>query len=119
MPEPRSFEDFWPDYLLAHSHPLTRIVHLAGTVVSIASFAAGLLLLNPWLPVAGLAVAYAVAWLSHALIEGNMPKTFSHPIWSLRADVAMLGLALRGRLKSEIDRIAGERRHTAAAPSRP
>lgn len=114
MREPQSFEEFWPKYLLAHSHPLTRAVHLAGTIVSIAFIVAGIMFLIPWLPVVGVAIAYAAAWLSHALIERNIPKTFSHPLWSLRADVTMLGLALRGQLQAEIDRVTGERQAAAS-----
>lgn len=112
----QTFEEFWPNYLLAHSHPLTRTLHIAGTLVCIVLVCLGLVLLNPWLPLIGVMVAYATAWISHALVEGNMPKTFSNPLWSLRADIAMLKLAVLGELQGEIDKASKNQR--PASPSR-
>ena len=36
MTRPSSFEEFWPDYLRAHSDPRSRALHIAGTAAGIA-----------------------------------------------------------------------------------
>jgi hypothetical protein len=65
------------------------------------------LTLNPaWLlldPVVG----YGPAWVGHFVFEHNKPATFQHPIWSLRGDFKMYGLALRGKMHAEVERICG------------
>lgn len=33
-PDPASFEEFWPFYLSQHMHPVTRAVHVAGTLTA-------------------------------------------------------------------------------------
>ena len=93
----RRFEEFWPYYVAMHSRPLTRWIHLvgtlsgtAGTALAIVSGTWGLL---PALPVLG----YGAAWPAHWLVERNNPASFGHPAWSLRGDVTMIGRMLRGR----------------------
>lgn len=113
---PQTFEEFWPDYLSAHSRPLTRALHIAGTLACIVLVCLGLIVLNPWLPVAGLLIAYATAWISHTLVEGNVPKTFSNPMWSLRADITMLKLALLGKLQDEINKVSESRPPVSRRP---
>lgn len=108
MNTPTSFEEFWPDYLRAHANPLTRTLHLGGTAVGLGSVALAMVTRKPRIAVAGLASAYAAAWAGHLLVEGNVPKTFSNPLWSLRADLRMLRLALKGTLAAEAKRIGGD-----------
>lgn len=100
-----SFEEFWPYYVGEHRHPVNRALHYVGTSVAIGTVAAAVVTANPlWLvatPIAG----YGFAWAGHYLVEGNRPATFKHPLWSLRGDFKMLGLALRGQMGAEVTRL--------------
>lgn len=108
MTNPTSFDEFWPQYLRAHSHPTTRALHIGGTAVGLGCAALFLATGRPRWAVAGLVTAYAAAWAGHALVERNVPKTFSHPFWSVRGDFRMLRLALKGKLSKEVAHVAAE-----------
>jgi len=101
-----TFEQFWREYLEAHKHPATRGIHIAGTAAALLGIALSIVTFDPTFLVGGIILAYAAAWLSHAFVERNAPKTFSHPAWSLRADLRMLALATRGQLQAEMERHA-------------
>ena len=34
--EPQTFDEFWPEYLAAHSNVRTRVMHVAGTLLGLA-----------------------------------------------------------------------------------
>lgn len=87
---------------------MTRAVHIGGTAVAVACVALSVLTLEPALLFVGVLAAYGAAWISHALIESNAPKTFSHPVWSLRADLRMLRLAIAGKLREEMAKHGAE-----------
>jgi hypothetical protein len=106
--QPASFEEFWPDYLRAHSSPVTRALHVGGTAAGLAFAGLAVATGKPRYVAAGLLSAYAAAWAGHALVEGNVPKTFSHPLWSLRGDLRMLRLALQGRLAAAVEKTRSE-----------
>lgn len=118
MEDTSTFDDFWPHYVHAHRNPVNRALHYAGTSAAIGSVAAAALTLNPaWLllaPVAG----YAPAWVGHFVFEKNKPATFEHPLWSLRGDLKMFSMALRGKMRAEVERVCGgdlDAAHTHAA----
>lgn len=102
-----SYDEFWPHYVHAHRNPVNRALHYAGTTAAIGTVAAATVTLNPaWLlltPVVG----YGPAWIGHFVFEKNKPATFDHPLWSLRADFKMLGLALRLKMRAEVERVCG------------
>lgn len=56
-----------------------------------------------WLA-AALVAGYAPAWIAHGVLEKNVPKTATNPVWSLRADLKMLAAALTGTLDRELKR---------------
>jgi hypothetical protein len=101
----QTFEEFWPFYVGEHKHPLNRALHYAGTSMAIGTVLAAVSTANPaWLlltPVVG----YTPAWVGHFFIEGNTPATFKYPVWSLRADLKMLAMALQGRMADEVERL--------------
>lgn len=106
-----SYADLWPDFLRAHSKPLTRAAHYFGITAGVGlaglSFASG-----DWrLLIAAVAAPYAVGFASHALIEGNQPASFTHPIYSIVNAARMYALWITGSLRPELAK-AGLRNDT-------
>jgi hypothetical protein len=99
-----SFDEFWPHYLREHARPLTRTLHALGIGVALLMFIALLLFGHWWLLLFMLVAGYGFAWASHLIVEHNRPATFSHPLWSLRADLRMAWLMVTGRLTPELRR---------------
>ena len=125
-PTIRSFDDFWPHYLNAHRDPRSRALHYVGTSCAVGCVLGGLVTQNPLFFLAAPIVGYGPAWIGHFLLEGNKPATFGHPLWSLKGDFKMLGLALQGKLAAELARVSRERTDLAtgreardAAPESP
>jgi len=92
-----SFEDFWPEYVRAHSLPGTRAIHLAGTLAGWLILILALALQHWWWIGAALVVSYGLAWISHFFVEHNRPASFEHPLWSWWADQKMVALVLTGK----------------------
>ncbi len=116
MPEPiRSFEEFWPYYVQAHSKKGTRVLHFIGTTAAMSCVAGAVLLKKPWLLAAAPVVGYGPAWIGHFFVEGNKPATFGNPVWSLQADLKMWAMTLRGEMDAEVARVAAEAEATRKA----
>jgi hypothetical protein len=103
----RSFRDFWPYYVRAHSRTGTRILHAIGSVSALAAVVMAIVL-SPWYLLLAPLIGYGFAWYSHFFVEHNRPATFGHPFWSLAADYRMLFLTLSGRMSAEVRKHAGE-----------
>lgn len=101
----RTFEEFWPLYVRAHSKKLTRKLHFIGTTLALACVAGGFLTKRRWLILFAPAAGYGPAWLSHFLVEKNLPATFRHPLWSLRADLVMWTKTIDGTMDAEVERM--------------
>lgn len=99
----QTYAEFWPYYLREHSQPGCRKLHYIGTVCAVVALAAAIFV-SPWWLLAIPLVGYGPAWIGHFVIEKNKPATFGYPLWSLVSDYRMFGLAVTGRLGSEIDR---------------
>ena len=104
MADPSNFENFWPEYVRAHSQPGTRAVHLAGTLAGWALLLAAIVLRHWWWIGLALVLSYALAWVSHFFVEHNRPATLGHPLWSWLADQKMVALMLAGRMHDEVRR---------------
>ena len=103
---PRTFAEFWPVYVRAHSKKGTRALHAIGSTAALVCVAAGVVG-SPWWFLAAPVIGYGFAWTGHFGIEGNRPATFGHPLWSLAADYRMLALTLTGRMEDVVERETG------------
>ena len=104
--EIRSFADFWPYYVRAHSRRETRILHAIGSVMALVMVVLALSV-NLWFLLAAPIVGYAFAWYAHFFVEHNKPATFGHPFYSLAADYRMVFLMMAGRMEEEVARHVG------------
>jgi hypothetical protein len=115
MPDRSRFAAFWPEYLSAHRDPRTRAIHYLGTILGVVSFLAFLATMDWRFLLAAPILGYGLAMPTHPLFEGNLPKTFEHPLLSFAAEFYMLYLWARGRIAVELARLpsaAGDRRAT-------
>ena len=106
-----SFSTFWPFYCREHSKPLTRRLHLIGSLLGPFAAAAAFLATRSahalWL---WAACGYAFAWAGHFFVEKNRPATFRYPFYSLAADYVMVWKMLTGKMDDEVARAIGEPR---------
>jgi hypothetical protein len=105
----QTYAEFWGFYVQEHSKPLTRALHLIGTLLGLILVvyfvATGRWYFFPVFFVVG----YAFAWFAHFVIEKNRPATFQYPFWSLISDFKMIAYMLTGRMGGEIARVISER----------
>ncbi len=101
----QSFEEFWPFYLGEHRDPRSRALHYLGTTMAVGTVTTAVLTLNPALLLVAPVVGYGPAWIGHFVIEKNRPATFKYPLWSLRGDFRMLGMAVTGALAAELAKL--------------
>jgi hypothetical protein len=101
----RTFSDFWPFYVRAHSQRRTRMFHAVGSTLALVCVALGIFV-NPWWFLGAPLIGYAFAWYSHFFVEHNKPATFGHPFYSLAADYVMLWKTVSGRMDAEVARYA-------------
>lgn len=102
----RTLAEFWPVYVSAHHHPMTRRLHFVGTTLAILCIVAVILGYSPWLLLAAPVIAYGFAWVGHFWMEKNRPATFGHPFMSLVSDFRMYGLMWLGRMTAEGERLS-------------
>lgn len=112
----RSFQEFWPSYVRAHSKPRTRLLHAAGSAFAVILFGAAFPLNQWWLLLAVPVVGYGFAWASHFFVEHNQPATFRHPFYSVYANYHMLFLMMAGRMEEEVAKYVT---HAASGPASP
>lgn len=101
--EMKSFAEFWPFYVRAHSRGPTRALHAIGSLLALACIVLAIVV-SPWFLLAAPVIGYAFAWYGHFFVEHNKPATFGHPFYSLAADYVMLWKILTGRMRAEVER---------------
>ena len=107
--EIRSFDEFWPEYLRAHSSPASRGFHAAGVLLSLAAAAALLSCGMVFFLVLAIVPAQLGAWVGHKLSPRKDTVSAEHPDWAVVADIKMCALAATGRLESELRKLSGLR----------
>jgi hypothetical protein len=116
-PDVRSYEEFWPYYVRAHSKPETRRWHVAATTAFVTTLAAFAVTRRARYLLAAPVVGYGPAWYSHFFIEGNVPATFGNPLWSLRADFEMAIRIATGTMDAEVERYCRPEAAAQGAPA--
>lgn len=101
----RTFAEFWPFYVRAHSKPRTRLLHAIGSICALVCVALAIVK-SAWFLLLAPVIGYAFAWYGHFFVEGNKPATFGHPFYSLAADYVMLFKILTGQMKREVEKHA-------------
>ena len=101
----KTFQEFWPFYVLEHSKKGTRLLHYIGTNLLFAFLVHALLTGSAWSILQGIIAAYGCAWTGHFFIEKNRPATFRYPLFSLIGDFKMYGYTITGRMEKEIERV--------------
>ena len=99
--EIRSFSEFWPFYVRAHSRARTRLLHGVGSILALIFIILGVAL-SRWFLLAAPLIGYGFAWYGHFFVEHNKPATFGHPFYSLAADYVMLWKGLTGSMDAEV-----------------
>ena len=106
-----SFSAFWPFYCREHSKPLTRRLHLVGSILGPLAAVAVLFATGSahalWL---WAAFGYGFAWVGHFFVEKNRPATFRYPFYSLAGDYVMVWKMLTGKMDEEVVRALQEPR---------
>ncbi len=114
---PASFDEFWPEYVRAHSNKLNRTLHVIGMSLALACVVAAVAKKRPWLLVFAPMFAYGFAWCGHLFVENNLPASFSHPLYSLRAGALLFWKTIWGEMDDEVKRVLES--EPASAPSEP
>lgn len=97
----KTFAEFWPYYVRAHSQPRTRVLHAIGSILALGMIVLGIAV-NAWYFLGAPLIGYAFAWYAHFFVEHNKPATFGHPFYSLAADYVMLWKIVTGRMNAEV-----------------
>lgn len=100
----RNLDEFWAFYVSQHSKASTRRWHFVGTLVGML-FLLCSLVFSWWFLVLVPFCGYGFAWYSHFFVEGNVPASFGHPLWSFFCDFKMFALILTGNMDKEIKRL--------------
>ena len=105
----KSFAEFWPHYVAEHSKPSTRLLHLIGTTIALATVVYFIAVGRWWLFPVALIPGYGAAWIGHFFIEKNKPATFQYPLWSFMGDYKMIAYMITGRMSGEVERVRSNR----------
>jgi hypothetical protein len=99
-----AFDAFWLEYVREHSHPLNRKLHMIGMSLALACVVAGILKRRVSLLLLAPVLGYGLSWCGHFFVEKNTPKSFSQPLFSLRAAALLYWKTLTGEMEAELAR---------------
>jgi hypothetical protein len=104
------FETYWPEFVRAHAHKTTRLVHLGGTLVATGVAALGLLTRRPLLLALALPIAVGPAQVAHAVLD-DADQTRARRegprqlLFAVRANFRMFGKMFAGTMDAEVERV--------------
>jgi len=110
-----SFEEFWPDYVRAHTNKTNRQLHFIGSTLGALCAVGGVLTRKRLLLLAAPVLGYGFAWVGHFVFEKNKPASFEHPLYSFQGDWVMWSKIANGTMDAEVERFTRE----ATAPAEP
>jgi hypothetical protein len=100
----KSFSEFWPFYVREHLNPVSRTLHVVGTLLGVV-LAVDLIRHELWSYLwAPIVVGYGSAWIGHFVFEKNRPATFKYPLWSFFGDWKMIFKVLTRGMRAEVER---------------
>ena len=100
-----TFDEFWRFYCREHSRPLTRSLHVIGSLLGPLAALTLFVSTGRWTSLLAYPlVSYGFAWGAHFFVEKNKPATFRFPLRSLIADYVMVAKILSGKMTAELDR---------------
>ena len=102
---PATFDEFWPEYVRAHSSKVNRTLHVIGMSLALACLAAAIVKRRPMLLLLAPVLGYGFAWCGHLFVEKNMPSSFGHPLYSLRANALLWWKTISGDMEAEVKRV--------------
>jgi hypothetical protein len=103
-----SFEEFWPDYVRAHTNKTNRQLHFIGLTLGAACAGSAVLFRKPLLLLAAPVLGYGLSWVGHFVFEKNTPASFANPIYSFQGDLRMWSKMARGTMDAEVERFTRE-----------
>jgi len=112
-----TFEEFWPEYVRAHSNKTNRTLHVIGMSLALACLVAAIFKRRPSLLLLAPVFGYGFAWFGHFFVEKNMPSSFGHPIHSVRANALLWWKTISGDMDAEVKRILEDAARADEPPS--
>lgn len=105
MPNPIEEFDtyYYKHYLPLHRHPMTKMLHMLGQLVTFIYLMAGLIVATSFaflifILLTTPLIVYFFAWPAHWLIEKNKPAAWKRPFLAKLCDIRMMYEVLTGRL---------------------
>lgn len=102
----KNFSEFWPFYLMEHTHPKNRKLHFVGTTLGLLALTIGISVGPTWLAWCSPVFGYAFAWIGHFFVQKNKPATFKYPVWSFMGDFKLYYYTITGRVKDEYKKLS-------------
>jgi hypothetical protein len=90
---------FWAAYLLHHKHPMTRLLHTAGTFIVLGGLAWSVARLAIVPAAVAMVVGYACAFTGHWYVERNQPLTLKSPVRAGLCNLRLFMLECLGVLR--------------------
>lgn len=103
-----SVQEFYPYYLTQHLNPISRYLHVFGTIsaviITLMIISRGKFHLLPL----GIIIGYGFAWIGHFVFEKNKPATFGYFRYSFCCDFLMAKDFFLGTLGQKIEQAKSE-----------